>query len=151
MAHNIAKIEKHEGERLLVHRKGATRAFWKGHPEAPEQYRSVGQPVLIPGSMGTSSWVLVGDERAEQKSFGSTCHGAGRTMSRTKAKKEVWGENLKDQLEKEGIVVRAGSMSGLAEEAPRAYKDVNDVVDVVEGVGIARKVAQLKPVAVIKG
>ncbi len=151
VAHNIVKIETHEGKKLLVHRKGATRAFWKGHPEIPEKYRQVGQPVLIPGSMGTASWVLVGDERAEEKSFGSSCHGAGRVMSRSQAKREVWGSKLKQELETKGIVVQAGSMSGLAEEAPRAYKDVDQVVQVVHNVGLARKVARLCPIAVIKG
>lgn len=151
VAHNIAKIETHERKSLLVHRKGATRAFWAGHPQIPAKYQKVGQPVLIPGSMGTSSWILVGDRRAEQKSFGTACHGAGRTMSRTQAKKQVQGAKLKQELENQGIVVQGGSMAGLAEEAPLAYKDVDEVVEVVHNVGIARKVAQLKPVAVIKG
>jgi tRNA-splicing ligase RtcB len=151
VAHNIGKIEKHEGKQLLVHRKGATRAFGAKHPEVPEKYRAVGQPVLIPGSMGTSSWILVGDSRSEEKSFASACHGAGRVMSRTQAKREIQGDSLKKQLEQQGIVVQAGSMSGLAEEAPRAYKDVDEVVEIVHQVGLARKVAQLKPLAVIKG
>ncbi len=151
VAHNIVKIETHEGKKLLVHRKGATRAFWKGHPEIPEKYRNVGQPVLIPGSMGTASWVLVGDPRSETKAFGSSCHGAGRVMSRAQAKREIWGSKLKQALEQKGIVVQAGSMSGLAEEAPKAYKDVDLVVEVVHRVGLARKVARLRPIAVIKG
>ena len=111
----------------------------------------IGQPVLVPGSMGTASWVLVGTQNSMNQTFGSTCHGAGRRMSRKKAKKSVHGPRLRDQLESRGIHVRAGSMSGLAEEAPAAYKDVNRVVDVVHGAGIARKVARLTPVAVIKG
>jgi tRNA-splicing ligase RtcB len=155
VAHNIAKIEEYEigGKRkkVLVHRKGATRAFPPGHPETPELYKKIGQPVLIPGSMGTSSFVLVGREGAMEKSFGSSCHGAGRVMSRTQAKKEVRGENLKKELEEMGISVRAGSMAGLAEEAPLAYKRVEEVVEVVHNLGLAGKVVKMKPVGVIKG
>jgi tRNA-splicing ligase RtcB len=155
IAHNMGKIETHEidGERIkvLVHRKGATRAFGPGFEGLPEEYRPIGQPVLVPGSMGTSSWVLVGTQESMQRSFGSTCHGAGRVMSRAKAKKAVWGEELKSQLESSGIHVRAGSMAGLAEEAPQAYKDVDEVVATVTGAGIACKVARLVPVAVVKG
>jgi tRNA-splicing ligase RtcB len=155
VAHNIAKIEDHtyEGKhkRLVVHRKGATRAFAPGHTDLPEVYRETGQPVLVPGSMGTASYVLVGTDHAMEETFGSTCHGAGRTMSRSQAKREVWGEDLMKRLQQEGIVVQAGSMPGLAEEAPVAYKDVSEVVDSVSGAGIARKVARVRPVAVIKG
>jgi len=155
IAHNMGKIETHviDGEKMkvCVHRKGATRAFGPGAPGLPEEYRTIGQPVLVPGSMGTASWVLVGTETSMERSFGSTCHGAGRVMSRSKAKKEVRGETLRVSLEKEGIRVRAGSLSGLAEEAPQAYKDVDDVVQTVSGAGIARKVARLRPLAVIKG
>jgi len=155
IAHNMGKIETHviDGERIkvCVHRKGATRAFGPGFEGLPEEYRSIGQPVLVPGSMGTASWVLVGTETSMERSFGSTCHGAGRVMSRAKAKKSIWGEELRTSLESQGIHVRAGSMSGLAEEAPEAYKDVDDVVETVSGAGIARKVARLVPVAVIKG
>jgi tRNA-splicing ligase RtcB len=155
VAHNIAKIEDHtyEGKhkRLVVHRKGATRAFAPGHTDLPEVYRKTGQPVLVPGSMGTASYVLVGTDHAMEETFGSTCHGAGRTMSRSQAKREVWGEDLMKRLQQEGIVVQAGSMPGLAEEAPVAYKDVSEVVDSVSGAGIARKVARVRPVAVIKG
>jgi tRNA-splicing ligase RtcB len=155
VAHNIAKFEEHEadGQRmeLCVHRKGATRAFGPGYEGLPADYRDVGQPVLVPGSMGTASYVLVGTTKAMKLTFGSTCHGAGRVMSRTRARKEVWGSDLKQELEAQGIVVRAGSMRGLAEEAPVAYKDVSRVVDVVHGAGIARKVACLHPLAVIKG
>jgi tRNA-splicing ligase RtcB len=155
VAHNIAKLEEHEvdGRRmeLCVHRKGATRAFGPGYEGLPGDYREVGQPVLVPGSMGTASYVLVGTDEAMKLTFGSTCHGAGRVMSRTRARKEVWGPDLQEELEEQGIVVRARSMRGLAEEAPVAYKDVSRVVEVVHGVGIARKVARLHPLAVIKG
>jgi tRNA-splicing ligase RtcB (3'-phosphate/5'-hydroxy nucleic acid ligase) len=155
IAHNIGKIESHqiEGKRLkvCVHRKGATRSFGPGNPGLPPEYLAVGQPVLVPGSMGTASWVLVGTETSMTQSYGSSCHGAGRVMSRSKAKKEVRGESLRQELEKKGIHVRAGSMPGLAEEAPAAYKDVDEVVETVSGAGIARKVARLRPVAVIKG
>jgi tRNA-splicing ligase RtcB len=155
IAHNMAKVETHRVDgkrlRLCVHRKGATRAFGPGSGELPAVYRDIGQPVLVPGSMGTASWVLVGTDNSMSQTFGSTCHGAGRRMSRKKAKKSVHGADLRNELESRGIYVRAGSMSGLAEEAPTAYKDVNRVVNVVHGAGIARKVARLKPVAVIKG
>jgi tRNA-splicing ligase RtcB (3'-phosphate/5'-hydroxy nucleic acid ligase) len=155
VAHNIAKYEKHDvdgrEETLMVHRKGATRAFGPSRPEVPEAYRDVGQPVLVPGSMGTASYVMVGTDKALEVSFGSTCHGAGRTMSRTQARKSVWGADLREELEADGIIVQAGSMKGLAEEAPLAYKDVSQVVDVVHGLGIARKVARLEPLAVVKG
>ncbi len=155
IAHNIAKIETHviDGRRVkvCVHRKGATRAFGPGLAGLPEEYQSIGQPVLVPGSMGTSSWVLAGTHVSMERSYGSTCHGAGRVMSRSKAKREVRGDRLRDGLEKQGIHVRAGSLSGLAEEAPQAYKDVDDVVETVAGAGIARKVAQLRPVIVVKG
>ena len=155
VTHNIAKFEEHEvgGRRmkLCVHRKGATRAFPPGHPGVPEDYRDVGQPVLVPGSMGTASYVLVGAHKAMELTFGSTCHGAGRVMSRRKARKRVRGDELRRELEEQGIIIRAGSMKRLAEEAPAAYKDVSRVVEVVHGVGMARKVARLRPLAVIKG
>ncbi len=155
IAHNMAKIERHQmngkSMEVCVHRKGATRAFGPGSPVLPDAYRDIGQPVLVPGSMGTASWVLLGTEGSMEKTFGSTCHGAGRTMSRTRAKKMIWGSDLRDELEESGIHVRAGSMPGLAEEAPIAYKDVDKVVQVVHGAGIAKKVARLVPVAVIKG
>jgi tRNA-splicing ligase RtcB len=155
IAHNMAKIETHsiEGRRreLCVHRKGATRAFGPGSEVLPAVYRDIGQPVLVPGSMGTSSWVLVGTEGAMTQTFGSTCHGAGRTMSRHQAKRAVQGAGLRQELEAGGIHVRAGSLAGLAEEAPVAYKDVDRVVRVVHGAGIAKQVARLKPLAVIKG
>jgi tRNA-splicing ligase RtcB len=155
IAHNMAKIEEHEsnGRRLkvCVHRKGATRAFGPNSPVLPDAYRDIGQPVLVPGSMGTASWVLLGTAGSMAQTFGSTCHGAGRMMSRSKAKKTVWGAELREELESSGIHVRAGSMSGLAEEAPIAYKDVDRVVEVVHGAGIAKKVARLVPLAVVKG
>jgi tRNA-splicing ligase RtcB len=155
VAHNIAKVETHKvdgGQRKVwVHRKGATRAFPAGHAEVPVDYRGEGQPVLIPGSMGTSSWVLVGAERAMDLSFGSTAHGAGRMLSRSAAKRRYWGSNVKIALEKRGIVVRAASAEVLAEEADAAYKDVDVVADVSDKLGIATKVARLVPIAVIKG
>jgi tRNA-splicing ligase RtcB len=155
ICHNMGKIETHviEGERIkvCVHRKGATRAFGPGSPELPDEYRAIGQPVLVPGSMGTASWVLVGTELSMELSFGSTCHGAGRVMSRHEAKRSVRGDALRGKLESDGIHVRAGSMPGLAEEAPQAYKDVDQVVHAVTGAGIARQVARLRPVAVKKG
>jgi tRNA-splicing ligase RtcB len=155
VAHNIAKIEEYEigGKRakLCVHRKGATRAFGPGQPELPKVYRAVGQPVLVPGDMGTASYVLVGTEEAMKASFGSTCHGAGRVLSRRAAKRQIRGDKLRAELEAQGIRVRAGSMPGLAEEAPAAYKDIERVVDVVQRAGLARKVAKLRPLAVMKG
>ena len=155
IAHNMAKIEEHEVDgrkrKLCVHRKGATRAFGPGSAVLPDAYRDIGQPVLVPGSMGTASWVLVGTEKSMAQSFGSTCHGAGRTMSRSQAKRTIRGDELREELEAEGIHVRAGSLPGLAEEAPSAYKDVDKVIEVVHGAGIARKVARIVPVAVVKG
>jgi tRNA-splicing ligase RtcB (3'-phosphate/5'-hydroxy nucleic acid ligase) len=151
VAHNIAKVETYQNERLMVHRKGATRAFGPSHPETPERYRSIGQPVLIPGSMGTSSYVLAGTDAAAGLSFASACHGAGRAMSRGAAKRATTGAEVRRDLAQRGIVVRCQSSSGLAEEAPMAYKDVDRVVDVVVGAGIARKVARLVPLGVVKG
>ena len=155
IAHNIAKLETHVLDgvktKLCVHRKGATRSFGPGHEELPAAFRPIGQPVLVPGSMGTASWVLAGAEKSMELSFGSCCHGAGRTMSRSKAKKSIWGSDLRQQLEADGIVVRAGSMASLAEEAPIAYKDVDKVVDIVHQLGLARKVARLRPIGVMKG
>jgi tRNA-splicing ligase RtcB (3'-phosphate/5'-hydroxy nucleic acid ligase) len=155
VAHNIAKAETHNidgaQKKVWVHRKGATRAFPAGHPDVPEDYRSEGQPVLIPGSMGTSSWILVGSQKAMDLTFGSTAHGAGRMMSRSAAKRQYWGGDIKTGLEKRGIVVRAASTSVLAEEADQAYKNVDIVADVSDKVGIATKVARLVPLAVVKG
>lgn len=151
VAHNIAKIEEYDGRSLCVHRKGATRAFGAGHPELPEAYREIGQPVFIPGSMGTASYVLAGLPTSRQRSWGSTCHGAGRSLSRTAAKKKITGAELRKQLESRGITVRCPSNQGLAEEAPFAYKDVERVAEVVEKAGLARRVARLKPFGVVKG
>jgi tRNA-splicing ligase RtcB (3'-phosphate/5'-hydroxy nucleic acid ligase) len=151
VAHNVAKFEVHGGRRLCVHRKGATRAFPPGSPEIPAVFRDVGQPVFIPGSMGTSSFVLVGQPGAMEHSFGSACHGAGRRMSRTGARRQISGAELRRQLEAMDIVVRCPSNRGLAEEAPFAYKDVERVVSVVEQAGLAAPVAQLRPIGVVKG
>ena len=155
VSHNLAKIETYEvdgrSRRLCVHRKGATRAFGPGHPELPDAYRPVGQPVIIPGSMGTESYVLVGTDGSRDHSFSSTCHGAGRAMSRTAAKKQMKGEDLKRDLESKGITLAASQWKLLSEEAPYAYKDVSEVVAVCEGAGISRIVARLRPVGVVKG
>jgi tRNA-splicing ligase RtcB (3'-phosphate/5'-hydroxy nucleic acid ligase) len=151
VAHNIAKVESYGGRDLLVHRKGATRAFPADSPDIPADYRAVGQPVFIPGSMGTSSFVLAGEPGSLERSFGTICHGAGRAMSRTRASKTIGGGELRRQLEAQGIVVRCPSNKGLAEEAPFAYKDVERVVGVVERAGLARRVAQLVPLGVVKG
>ena len=155
VAHNIAKIEEHEinnkKQTVIVHRKGATRAFPQNHPDIPEHYKNSGQPVIIPGSMGTASYILAGTQTGMKISLGSTCHGAGRVMSRTAAKKEIHGKALRDELRAKGIWVQTGSVSGLAEEAPLAYKDVDAVVQVVHDAGIAKKIAKLRPCVVIKG
>jgi tRNA-splicing ligase RtcB (3'-phosphate/5'-hydroxy nucleic acid ligase) len=151
VAHNVAKVERYDGAELLVHRKGATRAFPAGSDEIPAAYRDVGQPVFIPGSMGTSSFVLAGEPGSVELAFGSTCHGAGRRLSRTAARKEIQGAELRRQLEDRGIVVRSPSNKGLAEEAPFAYKDVERVVEIVERAGLSRRVAQLTPIGVVKG
>ncbi len=155
IAHNMGKIETHQVDgvamKVCVHRKGATRAFGPGAPGLPSEFQKIGQPVLVPGSMGTASWVLVGTQGSMQRSFGSTCHGAGRVMSRSQAKKTVRGDQLRKELERQGIHIQAGSLPGLAEEAPQAYKDVDAVVETVSKAGIARKVARLRPVAVVKG
>lgn len=155
VAHNIAKREEHEvdGKRAIVcvHRKGATRAFPPGHRDVPQKYRGIGQPVIIPGSMGTSSWVLVGSKKAMEISFGSTAHGAGRVLSRAAAKKRFWGSEVKRKLEQRGILIRAASMAVVSEEAPDAYKDVDRVAEVSHKVGIATKVARLVPIGVTKG
>jgi len=155
VAHNIAKLETHEYEgrqrRVWVHRKGATRAFGPGRPEVPAAYRSVGQPVLVPGDMGTASYVLVGTERAMKESFGSSCHGAGRVLSRKKAIKRGKGRSIAGELEREGIFVMARGRHTLLEEMPEAYKDVNEVSEVVHRAGLARKVARMRPAGVVKG
>jgi len=155
VCHNIAKVERHEVEGKLsevcVHRKGATRAFGPGRSEVPADYRDLGQPVLIPGDMSSGSYVLVGTAKAMQDTFGSTCHGAGRVMSRSRARRLVRGQELRTRLEGQNITVRARSMAGLAEEAPEAYKDLDKVVGVVHVAGIARKVARTRPLGVMKG
>ena len=155
VCHNMAKMETHEvqGEkkRLCVHRKGATRAFPPGHPEIPSDYQKVGQPVLIPGDMGRCSYVLAGTQRGYEETFGSACHGAGRVMSRHQAIKAAKGRAIARELEDRGIIVRGASKATLVEEMPDAYKDVNDVVNVVHGAGISKKVVRLKPIGVIKG
>jgi len=155
VAHNIAKVEEYpiDGKptKLVIHRKGATRAFGPGMQDVPADYREVGQPVLIPGDMGTASYVLVGTTEAMEKTFGTSCHGAGRVMSRSAARKKIRGQELQRELAESGIIVRGGSMSGLAEEAPDAYKDVDRVVNVVHSTGVARKVARVVPLGVIKG
>lgn len=155
VAHNIAKMEEHdvEGRRrlLCVHRKGATRAFPPGHAEVPAQYRQIGQPVIIPGDMGRASWVLVGQPGSMERTFGTTCHGAGRVMSRTAAIQQAQGRRIDRELAQQGIIAKCRSWKGLAEEQPAAYKDVDLVVDVVDRAGLARKVARLRPVGVVKG
>jgi tRNA-splicing ligase RtcB len=151
VAHNIAKLETHGGLELCVHRKGATRAFGPSHLETPEAFRAVGQPVFIPGSMGTASYVLAGTDESSALSFGSCCHGAGRAMSRTTAKRTRPGHEVRAELEERGIVVRCPSNAELAEEAPFAYKDVERVVSVVHAAGLASKVARMRPLGVVKG
>ena len=155
VCHNIAKLERHavggRERKVMVHRKGATRAFPAGRPEVPAAYQAVGQPVLIPGSMGTASWVLVGAEGAMRETFGTTCHGAGRLMSRTAAKKSAYAANARERLENQGIIVRAETRDGITEEIPEAYKDVDEVIDVVVNAGLAKRVARLRPIGVIKG
>jgi tRNA-splicing ligase RtcB len=155
VAHNIAKFEEHAiggvTKKVWVHRKGATRAFPPEHPEIPEMYRHIGQPVLIPGDMGRASWVLVGQAGSMEQTFGTTCHGAGRAMSRTAAVKAAQGRRIDKELASRGIVARAQSWKGLAEEQPDAYKDVNLVVDVVHRAGLSKKVARMRPIGVIKG
>jgi tRNA-splicing ligase RtcB len=155
VCHNIAKFEEHtvggKTKRVWVHRKGATRAFPPGHPEIPVVYRKIGQPVIIPGDMGRASWVLVGQAGSMERTFGTTCHGAGRAMSRTAAVKEAGGRRIDKELEARGVIARAQSRKGLAEEQPKAYKNVDDVVEVVHRAGLSRKVARMRPVGVIKG
>jgi tRNA-splicing ligase RtcB len=155
VAHNIAKFEEHlidgESRRVWVHRKGATRAFPPGHPEVPDMYRRIGQPVIIPGDMGRASWVLAGQDGSMQQTFGTACHGAGRMMSRTAAVKHAQGRRIDQELAARGVIARARSWKGLAEEQPDAYKDVNHVVDVVHRAGLAKKVARMRPIGVIKG
>jgi tRNA-splicing ligase RtcB (3'-phosphate/5'-hydroxy nucleic acid ligase) len=155
IAHNIAKLEEHEVggrmQRLLVHRKGATRAFPAGHPEVPLAYRSVGQPVLIPGDMGRASFVCVGTAQAMRETFGSAAHGAGRTLSRTAARRRGEGRDIAAELRRRGVVVAARSPKTLAEEMPEAYKDAAEVVESLRLAGIALPVARLRPIGVVKG
>jgi len=155
VAHNIAKMERHvidgREKTVCVHRKGATRAFPPGHPEVPEQYRAVGQPVIIPGDMGTASWLLVGQPASMERAFGSCCHGAGRVMSRTAAIQHAQGRRIDRELAEQGVVARCRHWKGLAEEQPAAYKDVSQVVTVVHRAGLAKKVARLRPIGVVKG
>ena len=155
VCHNIAKLERHKingkEKNVLVHRKGATRAFPASRPEVPDVYKSCGQPVLIPGSMGTASYVLVGAEGSLAETFGTTCHGAGRLMSRTAAKKSSFAQNARQRLEEQGIIVRSETKDGISEEIPEAYKDVDAVIDVVHNAGLSKRVARLKPIGVIKG
>jgi tRNA-splicing ligase RtcB len=155
VAHNMGKVEEHEilGKRtkVVVHRKGATRAFPPGHPDVPLKYRNIGQPVIIPGTMGTASYILLGNQRSMELSFGSTAHGAGRNLSRTQAKKRFYGKEIQDQLASEGIIVKAPQGTVIAEEAPGAYKNVDEVVRVSDAVGIATMAVRLRPIGVIKG
>jgi tRNA-splicing ligase RtcB len=155
VAHNIAKFERHKvngGERTVcVHRKGATRSFPPGHPELPEDYRDIGQPVIIPGDMGRNSFVLVGTAQAMEESFGSSCHGAGRVMSRAEAVRKASGRSIEQELERQGVIVMGRGRKGVAEEQPSAYKDINDVVRVVHNAGLAKRVARMRPLGVIKG
>jgi tRNA-splicing ligase RtcB len=155
VCHNIAKFEEHttggKKRRVWVHRKGATRAFPPDHPEIPERYRTIGQPVIIPGDMGRASWVLVGQQGSMEQTFGTTCHGAGRAMSRTASVKDAAGRRIDKELEARGIIARAQSRKGLAEEQSSAYKNIDDVVEVVDRAGLSRKVARLRPLGVIKG
>ena len=155
VCHNIAKFEKHKingkMKEVCVHRKGATRAFGAGRKEVPLAYRKIGQPVIIPGSMGTSSYLMIGTKKAEELTFGSTVHGAGRVMGRGNALRTIKGEDVQKDLKKKGIEVKAGSVKSLAEESPQVYKDIEEVVKVVDELGISKKVARLKPLVVVKG
>jgi len=155
VCHNIAKRETHvvggKKREVLVHRKGATRAFPPGNPEIPAAYRAIGQPVIIPGSMGTASWVLVGQSGAMEETFGSVCHGAGRVLSRTAVRKGKNAREEQKKLEEQGILVRSETRDGILEELPEAYKDVDEVIEVVHEAGLAKKVARLRPMGVIKG
>jgi tRNA-splicing ligase RtcB len=155
VAHNIAKLEEHEHDgkkvKLYIHRKGATRAFAKGREELAAKYRDIGQPVLIPGDMGTASYVLVGTDTAMKESWGSTCHGAGRVMSRSAAIRRFRPAQVRELLNSRGIYVRSATKEGLTEEAPDAYKDIDHVVRICQGAGITRMVARMKPIGVVKG
>jgi tRNA-splicing ligase RtcB len=155
VAHNIAKVEKHKvngySKDVVVHRKGATRAFPAGRQEIPQKYRDLGQPVLLPGSMGTASWILRGSPKSMELTFGSTAHGAGRTMSRSAAKRSYTAQGVQEKLQARGIYVKALTREGVVEETPEAYKNVDAVAEVSHKLGIATKVARLVPIGVIKG
>ncbi len=155
ICHNIAKLERHEVDgkkrEVVVHRKGATRAFPPQRPEIPQAYQDIGQPVLIPGSMGTASYVLVGTEGAMKETFGTTCHGAGRLMSRSAARRSDFARGARERLEEQGIFVRAETRDGITEEIPEAYKDVDAVINVVHNAGLSKRVARMKPIGVVKG
>jgi tRNA-splicing ligase RtcB len=156
VCHNMAKIEDHvlddgSKRKLLVHRKGATRAFPPGHPTLPEKYKKIGQPVIVGGSMGTCSYILVGTEQAMKETWGSACHGAGRNLSRAQSKREIPAKQVMDDLKKKGVVFRVGTPKLIAEEAPESYKDVTSVVETCHGAGICKKVVRLRPLAVVKG
>ena len=151
VGHNTCKFEVHDGKKVLIHRKGSTRAFGPNHPHVPTKYRKIGQPVLIGGTMGTSSYILTGTELGMKETFGSACHGAGRRMSRKAAKKRFWGKNVVEDLAKKGIIVRAHNFAGVAEEAPGAYKDVEHVVNTMHDAGVVKKIVQVLPVGVVKG
>jgi tRNA-splicing ligase RtcB len=155
VCHNIAKLEEHtvngKKKKVWVHRKGATRAFPPGHPEIPAIYRGIGQPVIIPGDMGRASWVLVGQPGSMERTFGTTCHGAGRVLSRTAAVRNTGNRRIDKELEAQGVIARAQSRKGLAEEQPSAYKNVDEVVEVVDGAGLSKRVARMRPIGVIKG
>ncbi|HEX9020699.1 MAG TPA: RtcB family protein, partial [Nitrospirota bacterium] len=155
ISHNTCKVETHridgKKKKLYVHRKGATRAFGPGQIELPKEYQHVGQPVLIGGTMGTSSYILIGTEEGMKTAFGSACHGAGRAMSRTQAKRRWHGRDVIRMLEEQGVMIRGHSYSGIAEEAPESYKDVTEVVEAAHEAGLARKVARVKPIACVKG
>jgi tRNA-splicing ligase RtcB len=155
VSHNTCKVEEHRtnggSKRLFVHRKGATRAFGPNHPDVPRAFQTTGQPVLIGGTMGTASYILAGAPESEARSFGSSCHGAGRQMSRHQATKQWRGRELVDQLRRQGIIIRSPSLRGVAEEAPGAYKDVSAVVDAADSAGLSRKIARLQPIVCVKG
>ncbi|MFC2061077.1 RtcB family protein [Elusimicrobiota bacterium] len=151
VCHNVGKVEEHNGRKLIIHRKGATRSFGPGRDEIPDKYRDIGQPVIVPGTMGTSSYVMKGTTKAMEESFGSTCHGAGRVWSRTRALKTVHGSEIIKDLESRGIAIRAKSLKTIAEEAPQAYKDISKVVEICHGAGLSEKVAKVVPLGVIKG
>ncbi|MFH1424215.1 MAG: RtcB family protein [archaeon] len=151
IGHNTCKLEEHDGKKLIVHRKGATRAFGPGRKEVPKKYREIGQPVLVGGTMGTCSYILHGTQKGMDETFGSACHGAGRNMSRQQAKREYFGETVIKELAAKGIIIKGHSKSGVSEEAPGAYKDVTEVVDVMHTSGIAKKVVKVKPLISIKG